>query len=69
MEKGLLLIGRAAGAAGAVLSTVSVGARVSGQYFLGGIHVGTLLLGGVAAMVLGCLCFLAVLTARSRNGP
>jgi len=67
MENSLLWIGRAAGAVGAVVSVAAVGARVTGQYFLQGIQVGTLLMGGVAAMVLGCLCLLAALTASSRS--
>jgi hypothetical protein len=48
---------------------VAVVARVSGAFWLGGFQVGTLLQVGVAAMVLGCLSFLAALTDRFRARP
>ena len=67
MEKRLLWIGRATGAAGALLTVLAMAVRASGQYFLGGFQLGTLLLAGMAAMIFGCLCLLAVLTGASRN--
>lgn len=58
-------LGWVAGIAGVLLCMAGVAVRLSGAYFLGGFQVGTLLLGGIAAMVFGCFCFLAVLTRRS----
>jgi len=62
MNKWLLSIGRLAGIVGALMATVAGISRVRGHYDLGGFGVGMMLLAGVAAMVFGCLCFLAVLT-------
>jgi hypothetical protein len=44
------------------MATVAGISRVRGHYDLGGFGVGMLLVAGVAAMVFGCLCLLAVLT-------
>ena len=60
----LLKLGRIAGVGGVLLCIASVAVRLSGAYRIGGFEVGTLLQGGIAAMVLGCLCFLAVLSQR-----
>ena len=60
-----LKIGWAAGIAGVLLCIAGVAVRLSGSYFLGGFQVGTLLQGGIAAMVFGCFCLLAALTRRS----
>jgi len=46
------------------LSAASVVARLVGAYWVGGFQTGTLLQAGIAAMVFGCFCFLAVLTQR-----
>ena len=54
-----------AGLAGGALCVASLVLRLSGVFWIAGFQVGTLLLGGVAAMVFGCFCFLAVLTRRS----
>ncbi len=64
MEPFLLLAGRVAGALGALLTLVAVLARVLGHYWIGPLQLGTLLQGGIAGMVFGCLCFLWVLAAR-----
>ncbi len=64
MERLLVWIGRVAGGGGAILCAVAAAVRLSGQYWLGGLQVGTLLLGGVAAMIGGCLCLLEALTER-----
>ena len=64
MEFLLLVLGRLAGFAGAVVCGVAGVARVAGAYWLGGFQLTTLLQVGVALMVLGCLCFLAVLLER-----
>ena len=66
METPLLLIGRLAGMAGALLSAVAVMTRLTGNYSLGGFDLGTLLLAGASAMTAGCLCLLLVLTSRVR---
>ncbi len=64
MEVLLVTLGRLAGIAGAVVCAVAGVARLTGAYWLGGFQVTTLLEVGVALMVLGCLCFLAVLLER-----
>lgn len=62
MNKWLLSIGRLAGIVGVLMATLAVISRVRGHYDFGGFGVGMMLLAAVAAMVFGCLCFLAVLT-------
>jgi len=69
MEELLVWIGRLAGVAGVALCVVAVVARLVGAYWLGGFQVGTLLQVGVAAMVLGCLGYLAALTERFGARP
>jgi hypothetical protein len=59
MNKLLLTVGRLAGFAGMSLCVVAIGVRLSGQYFLAGFQLATLLQAGVAAMVAGCFCLLA----------
>lgn len=66
MEQLLIWIGRLAGVAGVVLCAIAVVARLSGAFWLGGFQVGTLLQAGIAAMVIGCLAFLAVITEHLR---
>ncbi len=68
MRKLLVWIGRLAGIAGVALCAVAVVARLVGAYWLAGFQVGTLLLVGVAGMVLGCLAYLAALTERFGGG-
>lgn len=58
---------RIAGLTGAALCAASVLLRVSGEFVVGRFQVGTLLQGGIAAMVLGCLAYLAVLADGSRE--
>jgi hypothetical protein len=67
MESLLLWIGRIAGVAGLILSGWASVSRVTGAYYAGGYQVGTLLLGGITAMLAACLLFLLVLTQRSRR--
>jgi len=64
MESLLLWIGRLAGAAGVLIALAAVLARGSGQYVVAGLQVGTLLQAGIAAMVLGCLAYVAHLAER-----
>lgn len=67
MRELLIWIGRVAGVAGAAVCAVAVVTRLVGAYWLAGFQVGTLLLAGVAAMVLGCLGYLAALTEQFRG--
>lgn len=69
MQDVLVWIGRLAGVAGVALCAVAVVARLIGAFWLGGFQVGTLLQVGVAAMVLGCLGYLAALTERFGARP
>lgn len=64
MEMMLLWIGRLAGVVGIVVCLIAVGSRITGAYWIGGFQTGTLFLAGIAAMTLGCLAHLMVLTAR-----
>ena len=61
MKTILLWIGRLAGLVGVVVFVVSLGLRLSGAFFLGGIPTGTLFNAGVGAMVLSCLAYLSQL--------
>lgn len=61
MDGLLLWSGRAAGLAGLLLCLAAIGGRVAGKYWIGGFQVGTLLQAGIAAMVFGALCFVALL--------
>lgn len=65
MDGMLIWLGRAAGLLGVLLCAVGAGARVTGSFWVGSFQSVTLLQGGMAAMILGCLCFLAVLVNRS----
>lgn len=57
-------LGWAGGVAGAGLCAGGVAARLAGAFWIAGFQVGTLLQAGIAAMVFGCFCFLAVLVQR-----
>jgi len=65
METVLLWIGRLAGVVGVLACLIAVGMRLTGAFWIGGLQTGTLLLAGAAAMVLGCLAHLVVLTSRT----
>ena len=67
MESLLLWIGRIAGISGVALSIWAAFSRFSGEYFVGGFQIGTLLLGGMTAMLVACISFLIVLTDRVRK--
>lgn len=60
----VLKLGWAAGIAGALLCIAGIAVRLSGVYVFGGFQVGTLLQAGIASMVFGCFCLLAVQTRR-----
>jgi hypothetical protein len=61
MKTILTWLGRLGGAIGVMICAVAVLARVSGVYTFAGFQVGTLLLAGLAAMVVGCLGYLAAI--------
>jgi len=60
-------IGRLGGAAGIVLCAVAVLMRLRGVYNFAGFQIGTLLLAGIAAMLIGCLGYLASIAERPRS--
>ena len=60
----LLWIGRVTGLLGVGLSVVAGAARLSGSYQLGSFQALTLLDAGTAAMVMGCLAYIASLAER-----
>jgi hypothetical protein len=61
----LLLVGRLAGAVGAIAVLVAVLMRLGGNFYLGTLSTGTLLQGGMAALLVACVCLLQVLVARN----
>jgi hypothetical protein len=65
MQLGLLWAGRALGAIGVALTAVSVATRLGGTYAIGSFQVLTVLNAGVAAMVGGCLAYVAMLAERA----
>jgi len=67
VETLLRWIGRLGGAAGVVLCAVSVLLRLRGVYNFAGFQIGTLLLAGIAAMLVGCLGYLAAIAERPRS--
>ena len=60
----LLWTGRLAGVIGVVVCALALFVRISGAYKLAGFEVGTLFLGGTAAMVAGCFCLLLRMDER-----
>ncbi len=64
--KNLVWFGRLGGFGGILLLIIAVIFRLAGRYILGTFQVGTLLQGAIAAMLLGCFCFLLVLTERTK---
>jgi hypothetical protein len=64
VAKLLLWIGRVGGIVGVIVCAVAVLARLRGVYNLVGFQVGTLLLVGIAAMLAGCLGYLAAIAER-----
>jgi len=60
-------IGRLGGAAGVVLCAAAVFARLRSVYNLAGFQVGTLLLAGIAAMLVGCLAYVAAIAERPQK--
>ena len=67
MESLLLWMGRIAGVLGIAISIWAAFSRLTGGYYVGGFQIGTLLLAGMTAMLVACICFLMVLTDRVRR--
>jgi hypothetical protein len=67
MRKLLLWMGRVGGVVGVILCAIAVIVRLRGAYNFDGFQVGTLLLAGMAAMIFGCLGYLASLAERGRS--
>lgn len=60
----LMWLGRAAGWGGLLLCLGAGALRLTGQYWLAGFQVITLLQAGMAAMIAGCFFLLTALTRR-----
>lgn len=67
METLLLWVGRLAGLSGVLLTIVAIGLRAAGNFFLGGFQVSTILQAGIAAMLLGCLSYVANLAEQTQK--
>jgi hypothetical protein len=66
MEALLLAVGRLAGGLGVLVTLAAAFARALGNYWVAGYQTGTILLGGMALMLIGCLGFLAaIVSARA----
>ncbi|AKU12832.1 hypothetical protein AzCIB_2939 [Azoarcus sp. CIB] len=65
MDRLLLLAGRLSGLGGLALCVIAGAARVSGNFWILGFQVGTLLQAGIGALVVGCFLLLWVLTGRN----
>lgn len=64
MNQMLLLAGRASGVFGLLICAVAAALRLAGNYWVGSFQLSTLLLGGVAAMIGGCVLMLWALTSH-----
>jgi len=64
MAQLLTWIGRLAGFLGVIACAIALTARLTGNWAVGGMPIGTLLQLGMAAMILACLAFCAVLVER-----
>lgn len=60
----LTWIGRLAGVLGVMVCAAALVARLTGSWAIGGIQIGTLFQLGIAAMILACLAYCAVLVER-----
>ncbi|MDY0011746.1 MAG: hypothetical protein RBS40_02495 [Rhodocyclaceae bacterium] len=62
---GLLLVARLVGGVGVVACVAAVLLRLTGHYYvMGGLSSGTLLQGGMAALLIACFGLLLVLVGR-----
>jgi hypothetical protein len=64
MNGALLWLGRTFGVIGLLGCAIAFLVRLSGSYKYAGFEIGTLFLGGTAAMVAGCLCLLLRMDSR-----
>jgi hypothetical protein len=60
--------GQLAGVIGLLLMAVAVVARLAGKFSLGGFATGTLMLGAIGAVSVGCFLLLWLLAERTRTG-
>jgi len=60
----LMWIARLAGLVGVAMIAVAFGARLAGAYWLAGFQTGTILQGGIAATLVACLAYVAILVER-----
>jgi hypothetical protein len=67
MDRILLRGGQVAGVVGMLLIAVSFVARLAGKFTLGPLATGTLLLAGVAAVVVGCFLLLWLLADNRKQ--
>jgi hypothetical protein len=67
MEALLVWVGRLGGIAGVLLSAAAALLRFRGIYSFAGLQIGTLLLAGIAAMLIGCLGYLAAIVEGRRE--
>ena len=58
MENLLVMLGRLAGIAGAVLCLVAGFARILGHFYIGGFSAAALLQGGMGGLLIGCFLLL-----------
>ena len=65
MNEALLWLGRIVGVIGVVVCALALVVRLTGHYTYAGFEIGTLFLGGTAAMVAGCLCLLLRMDSRA----
>lgn len=63
----VLKLGQLSGIFGVLLCVTSLLFRLKGTYWIGGFQVGTILQGGIAALVFGCFCLLVVLVQETRK--
>lgn len=64
MRTSLLWIARLAGLLGIATIAVAFGARLGGAYWVAGFQTGTILQAGMAAMLVACLAYVAILVER-----
>ena len=57
----LMWIARLAGLTGIAMMAVALGARLAGAYWLAGFQTGTILQAGMAATLVACLAYVAIL--------
>jgi hypothetical protein len=63
----LLRGGQAAGVLGILLIIVAAVARLAGNFWLGGLSTGTLMLAGIGAVSVGVFCLLWLLVERGNR--